>query len=131
MHPGMNAQHDSKIQKVSTQAKNPFFREHLLKIILRGFLFVFCFVGCWVFFLKKKTTNFFGYCYSLHDSQNKLYNKKCFIPQGKMTATETFISISSQTTNKGAILQISSYPVKWKQSSSSTASLTSSTAWIF
>lgn len=60
MHPGMNAQHDSKIQKVSTQAKNPFFREHLLKIILRGFLFVFCFVGCWFFFLKKKPQTSLG-----------------------------------------------------------------------
>lgn len=83
----MSAQSDSKgLHK----GKNPFFKQHLLKIILRAFS-VLCFVG-----LLK---NFYIIL------KIKFYNTKWFTPQEKMTATENFISISPQTTNKGTILK--------------------------
>lgn len=106
MHPGISAPSDSKgLHK----GKNPFFKEHLRKIILRGF---FCLFFCLVF---RKIFHII--------LKIKFYNTKCFTPPRKMTATDNFISISLQTTNKGTILK-SFHPVKWKQSLSSTASPT-------
>lgn len=74
----MSAQHDPKGLH---SGKNPFFREHLLKIILGGVSLGF----------------FWGSVIHYTILKNKLYNTKYFTPQGKIKATETSISISSHT----------------------------------
>lgn len=92
----------SMIQKVSPLANIP-----LLEDMKHNSRLFFCCLFVCLFKVNKAVSR---YCYLLHHSQNKLHNTKCLTPSEKMTGTKTFISISSQTANKGPILQISLHP---------------------